>query len=82
MSKPRKSKQVVPDSSLFASEPLAITPRLLTIPQTARYLSSTVWAIRQLQWSRAVPFIKLGARILFDINDLNKFIDAQKVGAR
>jgi hypothetical protein len=68
--------------SLKSKSDPSIAPRLLTIPQTARYLSSTVWAIRQLQWSRTVPFIRLGARILFDINDLNQFIDAQKVGAR
>ena len=74
MSKPRNetSNEVKP----------SLTPRLLTILQAAHYLSSTVWAIRQLQWSKAVPFIRLGVRILFDINDLNKFIDAQKVGAR
>ena len=66
------------------SDPIAprLAPRLLTIPQTAAYLSSTIWAIRQLQWSRSVPFIKLGARILFDKMDLDAFIDAQKVGAR
>jgi hypothetical protein len=74
MSKPRNetSNEVKP----------SLTPRLLTIPQAAHYLSSTVWAIRQLQWSRTVPFIRLGARILFDVNDLNNFIEAQKQGAQ
>jgi hypothetical protein len=57
-------------------------PRLLTITATAAYLSSTVWAVRKLQWEKAVPFIRLGSRVLFDINDLNRFIEHAKQGGK
>jgi excisionase family DNA binding protein len=60
--------------------PTGLAPRLLTIPQTAAYLSSTVWTVRKLQWEKTVPFIRLGSRVLFDINDLNKFIESSKQG--
>jgi excisionase family DNA binding protein len=56
--------------------------RLLTIPQAAQYLGSTTWAIRKLQWNRTVPFIRLGSRILFDICDLDRFIEHAKQGGK
>ena len=60
----------------------AIQPRLLTVNQAAQYLSSTSWAIRKLAWSKTVPFIRLGTRILFDLADLNSFIDRAKIGGK
>lgn len=56
-----------------------VTPRLLGVSAAALYLGSTEWAIRKLQWERKVPFIRIGQRVLFDINDLNAFIEKQKV---
>ncbi len=54
------------------------TPRLLTIPQTAVYLSCAVWAVRSLLWARQVPYLKIGRRFLIDPKDLEKFIAASK----
>ena len=59
-----------------------VQPRLLTIPQAAAYLATTTWAIRKLQWSRTVPYIRLGSRVLFDITDLDAFVDRAKLGGR
>ena len=56
-------------------------PRLLTVPQAALYLACTVAAVRQLQWSRAVPFLKIGKRILFDRADLDRYVDLAKESA-
>ena len=58
----------------------AIQPRLLNVEETAQYLSTTTWAVRKLAWAKDVPHIKLGTRILFDLQDLNRFIEHAKLG--
>jgi hypothetical protein len=60
----------------------AAQPRLLNVQQSAIYLACTVAAVRQLQWSRAVPFLRIGKRILFDRVDLDRYVDLAKEGAR
>jgi excisionase family DNA binding protein len=55
--------------------------RLLTVKSAAQYLSTTIWCVRNLAWSRSVPHIRLGARILFDRADLDRYIESQKVKA-
>jgi len=59
----------------------APAPRLFGVADAAAYLGATVWAIRKLQWEHAIPSIRIGQRVLFDINDLNKFIERQKSAA-
>jgi excisionase family DNA binding protein len=53
-------------------------PRCLTVPQAAAYLACTVPAVRALQWSRSVPFLRIGKRVVFDRHDLDAFITSQK----
>jgi excisionase family DNA binding protein len=60
----------------------SVQPRLLNVRQAAEYLSCKVCAIRQLQWSREIPFLKIGKFILFDKQDLDAFVNAQKTAAR
>ena len=67
--KAKKSQATVPNPE----------PRLLTVKGAAAYLSTTVWAIRNLAWGQKVPYVRLGARILFDKADLDRFIESQKV---
>ncbi|MGC2102794.1 MAG: helix-turn-helix domain-containing protein [Candidatus Sulfotelmatobacter sp.] len=65
--------------------PLAVTPavpRLLNVREAAQYLACNVNAIRQLQWSRTIPSLKIGKLITFDRADLDKYVDAQKTSAR
>jgi excisionase family DNA binding protein len=54
-----------------------ITPRLLTIPQAATYLSATVWSVRELLWSNTIPHAVIGRRHLIDRADLDRYIDTQ-----
>jgi predicted DNA-binding transcriptional regulator AlpA len=59
---------------------MEITPRLLNIEQTARYLGIAPKTIRNRLGPKAPdPFPvkpkKLGGRVLFDIRDLDQFID-------
>jgi excisionase family DNA binding protein len=62
--------------------PSTIEPRLMNVEQAARYLACSVHAIRQLQWSSAIPSLKIGKRIQFDRADLDRYVDAQKTRVR
>jgi excisionase family DNA binding protein len=62
--------------------PAPIAPRLLNIEMAAQYLSTTAWAMRKLAWSKDVPHIRLGTRILFDKQDLDMFIARAKQGGK
>lgn len=62
----------------MARELVCPESRLLRVPQAAAYLSCTVHAVRQLGWSRAIPSLKIGKLVLFDKQDLDKYIEAQK----
>jgi excisionase family DNA binding protein len=72
-----------PQGKRVPKKPAAPTveSRLLNIKQTAAYMGATIWAIRSLAWSRAVPFLKIGNKILFDRKDLDSFIESNKVAA-
>lgn len=53
-------------------------PRLLGVAAAAAYLGATVWAIRKLQWEGTISSIRIGQRLLFDLRDLDAFIEKQK----
>lgn len=54
-----------------------ITPRLVTIKQAAAYCSCSIWAIRQVIWSKELRACKIGNHFLIDRADLDRFIDAR-----
>jgi excisionase family DNA binding protein len=60
----------------------APAPRLLGVNQAAAYLGTTSWMIRKLVWGKELSHIRLGQRLLFDVQDLNKFVESQKIPAR
>ncbi|HEV2521970.1 MAG TPA: helix-turn-helix domain-containing protein [Candidatus Acidoferrales bacterium] len=53
-------------------------PRLFTVKQAASYLSTTIWAVRNLAWDKKIPYVRLGARLLFDKPDLDNWIKSNK----
>ncbi|MFB3917245.1 MAG: helix-turn-helix domain-containing protein [Terriglobales bacterium] len=57
-----------------------VHPRLIGIKDAAKYLGCTIWAARSLAWSRAVPSLKIGHRVLFDRADLDAYVETQKTG--
>ena len=63
-------------------QPSPIMPRLLTIPQAAAYCSCTVWAVRQLCWSKELRSIRIGNKIQIDRADLDALIDRRLRDAR
>jgi excisionase family DNA binding protein len=42
------------------------------------YLGVSYWTARELMHISTLPFIKTGAKILVDVNDLDTFIDKEK----
>jgi excisionase family DNA binding protein len=45
--------------------------------QAAVYCACSVWAIRQVIWSKELPACMIGRRLLIDRGDLDRFIDAR-----
>jgi excisionase family DNA binding protein len=60
-----------------------LTPRLVNIKEAARYLSCSVWQLRQLEWAGDLPSVRnLGKRILFDRADLDRLVEQKKAGVQ
>ena len=78
-----KTKTSKPSPQLaFVESGSSPGPLLLDIPATARALSSTVWAVRQLLWDKKIPHIRIGKKFLVDPQDLRAFIQRQKAEGR
>lgn len=52
---------------------------LLTVDQAATYLSTTPRFIRRLVAEKRIPYVKLGAHLRLDKDDLDRFVDAGRV---
>jgi excisionase family DNA binding protein len=55
---------------------------LIDVKQAAAMLGISRWTLEVLKSQRKVPYVRLGRRTLFDINDLKSFIEANKVAVR
>ncbi|MBC8554197.1 MAG: helix-turn-helix domain-containing protein [Candidatus Brocadiales bacterium] len=53
--------------------------RLYTVDESAIYLGRSVWSIRELIYNGHLPCIKVGRRVHLDINDLDTFIEQNKM---
>ena len=53
--------------------------RLLSIPEGGAYLGRTTWAVREMIWAGKLPIVRDGRRILLDIDDLDKWINQNKI---
>jgi excisionase family DNA binding protein len=52
--------------------------RLYAIPEAAEYMGRTPWAIREMVWKGKLPAVRDGRRILLDVEDLDRWIEANK----
>jgi excisionase family DNA binding protein len=78
MVRQKPKRLVVPSVPPSSDTAFPVVPLLLDIPAAARVLSSTVWAVRSLLWSKELPFIKIGRKFLIDPTDLRAFVEKQK----
>src|SRR5580700_6752782 len=63
----------------YASLPGLIVPRLLRVQDAARYLSATTWFIETLIREKQIPSLIIGKRRVIDVNDLDLWIESQKI---
>jgi hypothetical protein len=54
---------------------VVIMPRLLSIPDAAKYLSATTWFVEELLRSGEVKSFLQGKRRVVDMRELDKYID-------
>ena len=77
---PRKPAQTkVKTAETRMSNPMR--PRLLSLKTAAEYLGLTVWALRERIWAGQIPVVRFpgGRKQYLDIQDLEKFIDNNKI---
>lgn len=53
--------------------------RLYNIKEASKYLGRSVWALREMHYSGKIPCVRDGRRMLFDIIDLNEWVDKNKL---
>ncbi len=52
--------------------------RYFRVQDAAEYISATVWFIYTLTWKKAIPFTKIGKRLVFDRVDLDTYMQNAK----
>ena len=58
--------------------PLDPDKQLLTVEETAKYFGVRKSTIYSWAWRRKIPSVKMGRRLLFDREDLDRVIEAGK----
>jgi excisionase family DNA binding protein len=53
--------------------------RLYSIKEASTYLGVSAWTVRDLIWKGSIGQVKIGTRLLVDIQELDGFIDANKM---
>ena len=53
--------------------------RLLTVNEICQVLNIKKTKLYDMVYKREIPFVKLGAKIMFDRDDIDKFIENNKV---
>lgn len=59
-----------------------VLKRLYSAKQAGRYMGVSEWTIRHLNWSGKLPCVRQGRRVLFDVYDLNQYIENHKQEGR
>ena len=52
--------------------------RLYTLKQAGVYIGLSHWRVRSLIYSGQLAYVRLGRRILIDLNDIDDLIDSLK----
>ena len=53
--------------------------RLYSLHETGIYLGRSVWSVRRLVWAGDLPTVRAGGRVHVDVNDLDAFVEKNKV---
>ncbi len=75
----RKSASVAPAQTPVQAIPTPrLAPRLLRITDAADYLSCTFGFMETLMREKTIPVVMLGKRHLFDVRDLDAYVERMK----
>ena len=55
-----------------------VLKRLYSAKEAGRYLGDSQWTVRHLNCAGKLPCVRQGRRVLFDVYDLNRFIEENK----
>ena len=61
------------------SAKVSVLPTLMSIEEVAEHLGVTVRHIRRLVAERRIPFLKWGHLLRFDPNELNMWLEQQRI---
>ena len=57
-----------------------VQKRLYSLAEAAEYLGRSEWSVRRLIWVGKLPQVRSGKRVHLDIEDMDKFIESNKIG--
>lgn len=59
---------------------IPVRKRLYTLKEGAEYLGRSAWGMRELIWAGVIPVVKprTGRKIFLDVQDLDRFVEANK----
>jgi hypothetical protein len=74
-----KPPMETPSKKTRGTSPLA-RKRLYTLKEGAAYLGRSEWGMRELIWAGVIPVVKPQAarKIFLDVQDLDRFVEANK----
>lgn len=56
-----------------------VRKRLFSLKEAALFLGRSTWSVRRLIWSGELPQVRAGGRVHVDVQDMDHFIDRNKV---
>lgn len=66
----------------LASRPAEAAECLLNVSEAARFLAVSISTLYGWVWQRRISFVKLGRAVRFDMADLKRFVEENRIHAR
>jgi excisionase family DNA binding protein len=64
------------------SRPAEVSVRLVSVGEAAKFLAVSVSTLYGWVWQRRISFVKLGRSVRFDMADLKRFVEENRIHAR
>ena len=78
----RDTKRKYDEHRNTLSTPGVTVGNLLSIHDAAQFLAVSVSTLYGWVWQRRISFVKVGRAVRFDLSDLQKFVDENRIHAR
>jgi excisionase family DNA binding protein len=70
---------MIPKSEFPRGAERSPSARLITVQHAAEYLAVSVSTLYGWVYQRRIPFVKVGRALRFDISDLDRFIESNRI---